>query len=302
MTPPAASPDGPFYHGTKADLRPGALITPGHRSNYGHGQRTSGWVYLSAILPTWAAALAQGDGPGRIYAVEPTGPIEDDPDLTDKRFAGNPTRSYRSRAPLRVLHEVHGWEGPSAAALEAMRAGLARHRADQNARLAAIPEADALAQARAEAEAAARAWAADAAAESTVLIMHLQGLAVSTRLRLTARSASRGETQTFEAPAPPPNQPSPIQADPLPDPALRRHPGWREAWAAVLECCLTELGLSLEAHLHITLDAPDGALRFALNARGAERAWQRSIRLKGGQLVDDAQGELWDSRAGRFAG
>lgn len=86
-----------------------------------------------------------------------------------------------------------------------------------------------------------------------------------------------------------------------PDPALRRHPAWREAWAAVLECCLTELGLSLEAHLHITLDAPDGALRFALNARGAERAWQRSIRLKGGQLVDDVQGELWDSRAGSFA-
>ena len=91
---------GPFYHGTKADLNPGDLITPGYRSNYGDGKRTTAWVYMSATLSPWGAELAQGDGPGRIYVVEPTGPFSDDPDLTDKKFAGNPTRSYRSREPL----------------------------------------------------------------------------------------------------------------------------------------------------------------------------------------------------------
>ncbi len=89
---------GPFYHGTRADLKPGDLITPGYRSNYGHGgERTSTWVYMSATLSPWGAELAQGDGPGRLYIVEPTGPFVDDPDLTDKKFPGNPTKSYRSR-------------------------------------------------------------------------------------------------------------------------------------------------------------------------------------------------------------
>ena len=83
---------GPFYHGTKADLKPGDLITPGHRSNYGHRERKTRWVYMSATLSPWGAELARGDGPGRLYIVEPTGPFVDDPDLTDKKFAGNPTR------------------------------------------------------------------------------------------------------------------------------------------------------------------------------------------------------------------
>lgn len=99
-----------YYHGTKAQLRLGDLIKPGCTSNFG-SRKQSRFVYLSATLDaaTWGAELAVGDGPGRIYIVEPTGPIEDDPNLTDKRFPGNPTQSYRSRDPFRVVGEVEEW-------------------------------------------------------------------------------------------------------------------------------------------------------------------------------------------------
>jgi len=111
-----------FYHGTKADLRKGDLIGPGYASNYGR-RKPAAFVYLTATLEaaTWGAELAQGDGPGRIYIVEPTGPFEDDPNLTDKRFPGNPTKSYRTRDPLRVVGEVIDWVGHSEAQLQAMR-------------------------------------------------------------------------------------------------------------------------------------------------------------------------------------
>jgi hypothetical protein len=117
-----------FYHGTKADLKPGDLIEPGYGSNY--GDRRAGYVYLTATLDaaTWGAELALGEQPGRIYIVEPTGPIEDDPNLTDKRFPGNPTRSYRSRAALRVTGEVTEWQGHSPEELRAMKDGLERLR------------------------------------------------------------------------------------------------------------------------------------------------------------------------------
>ena len=113
---------GPYYHGTKADLTPGDLIAPGFRSNYG-SRRQAAFVYLTATLDaaTWGAELAAGEGRGRIYVVEPTGPIEDDPNLTDKRFPGNPTKSYRTRHPLRVTGEIREWEGHSPDALRAMR-------------------------------------------------------------------------------------------------------------------------------------------------------------------------------------
>ena len=93
-----------YYHGTKADLATGDFIEPGRMSNYG-SRRHAGFVYLSATLDAaiWGAELAVGPGRGRIYVVEPTGPIEDDPNLTNKRFPGNPTRSYRSRDPFRVI-------------------------------------------------------------------------------------------------------------------------------------------------------------------------------------------------------
>lgn len=116
-----------LYHGTRAQLKPGDLIAPGYASNYG-SRRTSKYVYLSATLDaaTWGAELAVGDAPGRIYIVEPTGPIEDDPNLTDKKFPGNPTKSYRSQDPLRVVGEVTDWQGHSAEALRAMKDNLER--------------------------------------------------------------------------------------------------------------------------------------------------------------------------------
>jgi hypothetical protein len=118
-----------FYHGTKADLKPGNLIAPGYNSNYGKGKKAA-YVDLTATLDaaTWGAELALGEGPGRIYVVEPTGPIEDDPNLTDKKYPGNPTKSYRSRDPLRVTGEVRGWQGHSPEELKAMREGLERLR------------------------------------------------------------------------------------------------------------------------------------------------------------------------------
>ena len=117
-----------LYHGTKADLGPGDLIKPGHTPNYGKLDRTTKYVYLSRTLNAaiWGAELAAGEGPDRIYIVEPTGPIEDDPNLTDKKFRGNPTKSYRSREPLRVTGEVTAWQGHSPEALKAMKDGLER--------------------------------------------------------------------------------------------------------------------------------------------------------------------------------
>ncbi len=114
-------------HGTKADLRPGDLIEAGRRSNYG-ARRPAACVYVTATLDAaiWGAELAAGDGRARIYTVEPTGPYEDDPNLTDKKFPGNPTRSYRTRDPLRVTGEVTAWEGHAPAQLQAMRDHLAR--------------------------------------------------------------------------------------------------------------------------------------------------------------------------------
>jgi hypothetical protein len=118
-----------FYHGTRADLRPGDLIAVGHRSNFGTGKPLS-WVYFTATLDaaTWGAELAAGSGRGRIYIVKPTGPFVDDPNLTDKKFPGNPTRSYRSRDPLRVLGEVAEWQGHAPEVLQAMKDNVERLR------------------------------------------------------------------------------------------------------------------------------------------------------------------------------
>lgn len=112
----------PFYHGTKADLKPGDLIEPGFNSNFGKRKKAA-YVYLTATLDaaTWGAELALGEGPGRIYVVEPTGPFEDDPNLTDKKYPGNPTKSYRTRDPLRVTGEVTDWQGHPPEQLQAMK-------------------------------------------------------------------------------------------------------------------------------------------------------------------------------------
>ena len=116
-----------FYHGTKANLKLGDLIEPGYHSNYGKMKKAS-YVYLTATLDaaTWGAELALGEGRGKIYVVEPTGPIEDDPNLTDKKFPGNPTKSYRSRHPLLVTGEVTDWQGHSPEQLKAMKEHLDR--------------------------------------------------------------------------------------------------------------------------------------------------------------------------------
>ena len=129
MTNTLGPDPGPFYHGTKGALARGDLIEAGYTSNFG-SRRQAAWVYLTATLDaaTWGAELAVGEGPGRIYLVEPTGRFEDDPNLTDKRFPGNPTRSYRTRRPLRVLGEVEHWQGHSPEQLQHMRDNLERLR------------------------------------------------------------------------------------------------------------------------------------------------------------------------------
>ena len=118
---------GPFFHGTKAELHPGDLVGPGRESNFGAGD-VANFVYMTATMDAaiWGAELAGGDGPGRIYRVEPTGPFEHDPNLTDTRFRGNRTRSYRSRDPLRVVEEITDWEGHPPEVLQQMRESVAR--------------------------------------------------------------------------------------------------------------------------------------------------------------------------------
>ena len=118
-----------FYHGTKADLKLGDLIEAGCASNFGKRKKAA-YVYLTATLnaATWGAELALGEGPGRIYIVEPTGPFEDDPNLTDKKYPGNPTMSYRSRDPLRVTGEVRDWQGHPPEELKAMKDRVERSR------------------------------------------------------------------------------------------------------------------------------------------------------------------------------
>ena len=117
----------PYYHGTRIDLKPGDLIGPGYSSNYGT-RRKANHVYFSATLEAavWGAELAQGEGRGRIYIVEPTGPFVDDPNLTDKKFPGNPTKSYRSKQPVRVIGEVVEWQGHSPEQLKTMTEHLER--------------------------------------------------------------------------------------------------------------------------------------------------------------------------------
>ncbi len=121
-TPTYDSGSDKLYHGTKVNFTVGDLIEPGFNSNYGK-QKKASYVYLTATLDAavWGAELALGEVPGRIYIVSPTGPLEDDPNLTDKKFPGNPTKSYRSSHALRVTGEVKDWQGHSEEQLLAMK-------------------------------------------------------------------------------------------------------------------------------------------------------------------------------------
>lgn len=114
-----------YFHGTKADLKIGDLIEAGFNSNYGQGKNAK-FIFLTATLDAaiWGAELAFGEGRERIYLVEPTGEIEDDPDLTDKKFPGNPTKSYRSTQPLRVVGEATVWQGHPSEQVKAMKEHL----------------------------------------------------------------------------------------------------------------------------------------------------------------------------------
>lgn len=129
------SVEGPFLHGTKALLTPGAELVPGRPSNF-QADRVMNHVYFTTLISTaaWgaqlAAALAGEAGPGHVYTVEPLGPFEDDPNVTNKRFPGNPTRSYRTRHPLRVVAEVPDWPAHAPDAVRAMLDSLAKLRAE----------------------------------------------------------------------------------------------------------------------------------------------------------------------------
>lgn len=122
---------GPFFHGTKAQVEPGELLRSGRASNFGD-HAVANFVYMTATLDAaiWGAELALGEGVGRIYRVEPTGQFENDPNLTDTRFVGNPTRSYRTREPLRVVEEVTDWEGHPPEVLQQMLDRLEELRAE----------------------------------------------------------------------------------------------------------------------------------------------------------------------------
>ena len=116
-----------FFHGTKANLAIGAFIEIGINANYGQKNKAK-YIYLTATLDAaiWGAELASGEGRERIYLVEPTGAIEDDPNLTDKKFPGNPTKSYRSKYPFKVVGEITIWQAHAPEQVKAMKAGLAK--------------------------------------------------------------------------------------------------------------------------------------------------------------------------------
>jgi hypothetical protein len=127
---------GPFYHGTKADLKVGDLLTAGFRSNY-KPEIVMNHIYFTALQngAGLAAEIAAGDGEGRVYIVEPTGAFENDPNVTDKKFPGNPTRSYRSKEPLRIVGEITDWVRLTPEELQQWRDRIAKINADPNAEI-----------------------------------------------------------------------------------------------------------------------------------------------------------------------
>lgn len=290
---------GPFYHGTKADLKPGDLIRPGYRSNYGRGARKTRWVYMSATLSAWGAELARGDGPGRVYIVEPTGPFVDDPDLTDKKFAGNPTRSYRSREPLRVVGEVTDWQPHSPEEVKTMLEAQDRLYAQQAERMAHIPSESDFGWIHARADELARAWTPDADYVGCALLMLIRGTDVEVFTAMTYRSQARRESRTIELPRPIETQPG------WPEGGISRSgrvtdvTAWHEGWVAVIESCITEIGLSLETRMWVAVDADHDSLAFRVDADGPERSWQRDLHLVRGVLTDTEHGEVWDLETDR---
>jgi hypothetical protein len=294
LAAPHTTKPGPFYHGTKADLKPGDLISPGHRCNYGRAERTSRWVYMTATLSPLGAELARGDGPGRLYIVEPTGPFVDDPDLTDKKFPGNPTKSYRSRYPLRVLGEVTDWEPHSPEEIQSMLDRQDRLYALQAERIARIPSASDFDRIHAQADHLAREWTPAPEYLGCMLLMRIRGTETEVYSAISYRSEALGETRLFELPCPIDMRPGELQRDVPLSGWITDVGAWHEAWVAVIESCVTEIGLSLETRVWIAVDANHDTLRFRVDADGPERSWQRNVRLVRRVLTDAEHGEIGD--------
>ena len=128
--------NGPFYHGTKADLQLGDLLMAGFGSNYNPAVIMN-HIYFTALphVAGLAAELVKADGESRVYIVEPTGSFENDPNVTDKKFPGNPTRSYRSEAPLKIVGELTDWVRQTPEELKKWHENLAKLSADPNAKI-----------------------------------------------------------------------------------------------------------------------------------------------------------------------
>lgn len=124
------SDKGPFYHGTKADLKVGDLLTAGGNSNYKSEIKMNHIYFTALVNVAGLAAMVTGDGSGRVYIVEPTGNYENDPNLTDKKFPGNPTRSYRSESPLKIIGEVTDWVRPTPEELQKFRDKLENNKGE----------------------------------------------------------------------------------------------------------------------------------------------------------------------------
>jgi hypothetical protein len=128
--------NGPFYHGTKANLQIGDLLTAGFRSNY-YSEVIMNHIYFTVLphVAGLAAALVEGDGQERVYIVQPTGRFENDPNVTDKKFPGNPTRSYRSQAPLKIVGELTDWVKQTPETIQMWREKLVMLKADPKAEI-----------------------------------------------------------------------------------------------------------------------------------------------------------------------
>lgn len=296
MTDAAKGPAGPFYHGTKADLSPGDLISPGYRSNYGARDRTTRWVYMSEILSPWGAELARGEGRGRIYIVEPTGPFFDDPDLTDKKFPGNPTKSYRSRSPLRVIGEVTDWQGHTQDEIQAMLDRQDRLYAEQAARIARIPGDEDVRQAHAQADGLAHEAMPEATYAGCTVLMLVRGTDVQIHWAMTYHSPRPPAIRVIELPEPSRIEPAWSAGDVPLSGRLTEVTAWHEGWAVAIESCITEIGLSTETRVWVAVDAEHDTLIFRVDSDGPERSWQRNLRLVEGVLCDDEYGEVWDHK------
>ncbi len=257
---------------------------------------------MSATLSPWGAELAQGDGPGRLYVVEPTGPFVDDPDLTDKKFPGNPTKSYRSRHPLRVVGEVTDWEPHSPEEIKAMIDGRDRLLAAQADRISRIPSEADFDQIQKQADELAREWTPDSVHGGCLLLMLIKGTDVEVRSAMSYRSEAQGETRIIELPRPIDAQPGWLAGDVPLSGRITEVTAWHEGWVAVIESCVTEIGLSLEARLWIAAEADHDKLVFRLDADGPERSWQRNLTLVRGVLGDTEYGDIWDFGPGAAQG